>query len=86
MTDNSKEANARAEARFQAVSKKQAVADGRTDERLAAEQVRDDKTARLKAQRLARNNEAHHAAADAAPEAEPPRGNVQVAGAAKRKP
>lgn len=57
MAESSEHAKARAEARFQAISKKQAAADGRNDERLAAEQVRDDKSARLKAQRLARDEQ-----------------------------
>jgi hypothetical protein len=64
MAESSKDAKARAEAHFRAVSKKQAAADGRNDERLAAEQVRDDKSARLKAQRLARD-EGDRAAAEA---------------------
>jgi hypothetical protein len=55
MGETSKEAKARAEARLQAVAKKKAAADHRNDERLAAEQVREHKTARLKAQRLARD-------------------------------
>jgi hypothetical protein len=65
MAESSKEAKARAEARFQSVAKKKEAADSRTDERLAAEHVRDDKTAKLKRQRLARD-EADRGAADAA--------------------
>jgi hypothetical protein len=57
MAESSKDAKARAEARFQAVAKKNAAADARSDERLAAEHVRDEKTAKLKAQRLARDEE-----------------------------
>ena len=65
MTDSSKEAKARAEARFKAVAKKQETADGRSEERRAAETAQDDKTARLKAQRLAKHA-ADGEAADAA--------------------
>ena len=65
MAESSKEAKARAEARFRAATKKQLAADERTGERVAAEHVRDEKTARLKAQRVARD-EADRAAANAA--------------------
>lgn len=65
MPDSSKEAKARAEARFKAVAKKQETADGRSEERRAAETAQDDKTARLKAQRLAKDA-ADGEAADAA--------------------
>jgi septal ring factor EnvC (AmiA/AmiB activator) len=90
MAESSKEATARAEGRLQAVAKKKAAADSRNDERLAAEHVRDDKTAKLKAQRLGKNQAdaeataaAHRATAEALkrtrPRAEPPRGIIQVA-------
>ncbi len=72
MTESSKERKARAESRFQAVTKKKEAAEGRIDERLAAEHVRDEKTAGLKAQRLARDT-AERKAAEAAQKRQPRR-------------
>jgi hypothetical protein len=90
MADSSKDATARAAGRVEAVAKKKEAADRRTHERLAAEHVRDDKTAKLKAQRLGKDQAeveataaAHRATAEALKRkrhrAEPPRGIIQVA-------
>jgi hypothetical protein len=68
MAESSKEGKARAEARFEAVAKKQTAADARDEERRLADRAQEDKTARLKGQRLARD-EADRAAAEAARQA-----------------
>ena len=65
MADNSQLGRARAEARFKAAAQKKSAADDRNDERIAAEHVRDGETAKLKAQRLARD-ETDREAAEAA--------------------